>query len=308
MDHLLADKSFLEGMVQLCPDGIIGVNREGVIVVFNAAAEKLTGLKMGEILGRAPITKVYQPPELARDIKRKLYSEEWGGYGRLDGLEVTVTGADGRAIPIRLSATLLFKDGQEIGSVGYFHDLSERKQLEEELRRHSITDSLTGLYNRRHFHTVLTEEVARSQRYGRPMSLASIDLDNFKPFNDNFGHSEGDNILRFLARHLRNCLRTNDSPFRVGGDEFALIMPETDLHLAAQAMRRMLDGFKTEWEKRMSYLGAALKPVTISLGISELQKDEKGDNLILRSDLAMYEAKRAGGDKVVKAGSTIGLP
>ena len=82
----------------------------------------------------------------------------------MEGIEVVVNGAGGRKIPIRLSAALIFEDDVEIGSVGFFHDLTARKEMEEELRRRSITDSLTNLYNRRHFHSTLSEEIARSAR------------------------------------------------------------------------------------------------------------------------------------------------
>ncbi|MEW5914031.1 MAG: sensor domain-containing diguanylate cyclase [Thermodesulfobacteriota bacterium] len=304
---MLAEKEFLEELIQLCPDGIIGVDRAGTVIIFNQAAENLTGLNSKNILGKASITEVYQPAELAREIKRKLYSQEHGGVGRLDGIEVYVKGAGDRKVPIRLSGTILSKDGREIGSVGFFHDLTVQKQLEEELRKHSITDSLTGIYNRRHFHEVLSEEVERSLRYGRPLSLAAFDLDHFKPFNDTYGHQEGDNILRLVGECMRSTLRSLDRAFRVGGDEFAFIMVETDLAQATLALERFRTAFNQMWPRRMSYLQSSLPPVSMSIGVAQLLKDEKPDKLLLRADLAMYEAKKDGGNRTVRAGASIGL-
>lgn len=304
---IMASKDFLDKLVLTCPDGIIGVNREGTVIIFNEAAEKLTGLSSEEVLGKVSITDVYHPPELARDIKKKLYSPDHGGVGRVDGIEVYVKGADCEKIPIRLSASLLTENGKEIGSVGFFHDLTQRKHLEEELRRLSITDTLTGLYNRRHFHTILSDEVMRSARYDRRLTLAFFDLDNFKPFNDTYGHQEGDNILRLVSKSMKAMLRSTDHAFRLGGDEFAFLMVETDLENGAPVLERFRINFNDQWPRRMSYLGDKLKPVTMSIGVAQLSDKEKSDKFQLRADLAMYEAKGAGGNRTVRANKRIGI-
>jgi diguanylate cyclase (GGDEF)-like protein len=256
-------------------------------------------------LGKSSITDIYHPPELARRIKKMLYGPEYGGAGCINGCDVEVIGAGGKMIPIRLSATLILDQGLELGSVGFFHDLTARKRLEDELRRRSITDSLTGLYNRRQFHTVLANEVGRSSRYGRPMSLAIFDLDHFKPFNDNYGHQEGDNILRLVADTMRENLRSLDHAFRIGGDEFALVLVETDLEHGALAVERFRRSFRRNWDMHMAYLGGSLDPVAMSLGIAQLAESEEADMLIKRADLAMYEAKKDGGDRVILARAEI---
>ena len=302
---MLASKDFLEELIQSCPDGIIAVNREGIIVVFNEAAEKLTGFNSAEVLGKLSIADIYRSPDLARHVKKMLYAQENGGKGRLEGLEVEVKGAANRSIPIRLSATLLFDDDKEVGSVGFFHDMSARKQMEDELRRRSITDSLTGLYNRRHFHIVLTEEVARGHRYGRALTVALFDLDNFKPFNDTYGHQEGDNILRFVSNAMRASLRQQDQAFRLGGDEFAFILVETDLEHGRLAVERFRQSFNDSWPAKMSFLGGHLIPVTVSTGVAQLDEGEKTDKLFMRADLAMYEAKKDGGNRTITARSEI---
>ena len=128
--------------------------------------------------------------------------------------------------------------------MGFFHDLTERKKLEDELRKRSITDSLTNLYNRRHFHTTLMGGNGTFPFvYERPLSLATFDLDHFKPFNDTYGHQEGDNILRFVAECVASVFRSTDNAFRLGGDEFAILLVETDLENARLVMDRFRAGF-----------------------------------------------------------------
>jgi len=304
---MTASKNFLDKLVQTCPDGIIGIDRKGTVIIFNSAAETLTGRTAEAVIGKMPISTVYDVPERAKEIKKEIYAEDRGGQGRVEGIEVLVKGAGGRMIPIRLSAALIFEDDVEVGSVGFFHDLTDRKEMEEELRRRSITDSLTNLYNRRHFHTVLTEEMARSVRYGGPLSLAVLDLDHFKPFNDTYGHQEGDTILRLVAECIGSVFRSTDHAFRLGGDEFGVLLVETRLVDAGQVMERFRTHFAEKWPQRMAYLGRKLRPVAMSIGVAQMSPGEKADKLQLRADLAMYEAKNAGGDRVVLASKQIGV-
>ncbi|MFO7601904.1 MAG: sensor domain-containing diguanylate cyclase [Candidatus Desulfacyla sp.] len=304
---MMASKNFLDKLVETCPDGIIGIDRKGTVIIFNAAAEKLTCRVAEAVIGRMSIQEVYDVPEIAREIKKQIYGEDYGGPGRVAGIEVTVKDTGGKRIPIRLSAALIFENDVEIGSVGFFHDLTDRKEMEEELRRRSITDSLTDLYNRRHFHTTLTEEMARCARYGGPLSLAVLDLDNFKPFNDTYGHREGDTILRLVAESIGAVFRSTDHAFRLGGDEFGVLLVETRLADAGQVMERFKTHFAEEWVHKMDYLGRRLQPVSMSIGVAQLADHEKADKFQLRADLAMYEAKNSGGSRVVLASEHIGI-
>lgn len=304
----MLEDDILENIVPLCPDGIIGVNRKGTVVVFNEAAEKLTGYRAEEVIGKMSIAEVYHPQELARQIKKKIYSPEYGGPGRLEDLEVEVITRDGRKVPIRLSATLVYKDGEEIGSVGFFHDLTPKKEMEAKLRELSITDSLTGLFNHRHFHSVLARELARGIRYRRPLSLILFDLDNFKQCNDELGHLEGDNVLRLVGKTAESILRRTDQAFRYGGDEFTIILPETDLPSASAVAEKFRKAFRSRSPYRLSLAGEKAKEITLSLGVAQAESEEEAASFIGRADLAMYEAKRGGGDRTVEAGPKIGRP
>lgn len=298
---------YCKNLVSLCPDAIVAINRKGTIIVFNEAAELLTGRKAEDIIDKANIGNVlYSSTEAARQLKKIMHADSHGGPGRLDEIETEIVNTKGESIPIRLSATLLYKDGQEVGSIGYFHDQTLRQQLEEELRLFSITDSLTGLFNRRHFYAIFAEEVTRFERYARPLSLLYTDLDHFKPFNDNFGHQEGDNILRMFADCARKSFRNNDTVFRLGGDEFVILMVETGIEEAVAAAERFRKSFGTQWSRLMQYDRSKLSPVTISLGAAQISTHEKADSFLKRADLVMYEAKRAGGDRTMAAAATIG--
>jgi len=293
------EKQYLEKLVELCPDGIVAIDRAGVITVFNQAAEKLTRRVARDVVGHLNITDLYGDPEAAREIKRLLYADAHGGPGRLENYEVLVTRADGSLVPIRLAATLIYRDAAEIGSVGFFHDMSARKEIEEKLRHLSITDSLTGLYNQRYFHVSITAELERAKRYGRPLSLICCDIDHFKQCNDIMGHLEGDNVLRLLGKLLAQNLRQTDMAFRYGGDEFFVLLPETDLENAARTADKIRQLYNTQWPYELEYDGHKVDRATLSMGVTLAASDENSERLIKRADLAMYTAKREGGDQVV---------
>jgi diguanylate cyclase (GGDEF)-like protein/PAS domain S-box-containing protein len=297
VEPFFKDPASAEVLVSLCPDAIIGIDRKGTVCLLNPAAERLMGRSVKETVGRLNITGVYPSEEIAREIKRRMYAEEAGGRGRLEDFETTIVHENGREIPIRLSATLVFRDGVEIGSVGFFHNLSVRKVMEERLRALSITDGLTGLYNQRHFHNCLFAELSRIDRYRRPLSLICFDLDHFKNCNDTLGHQEGDNILRLIGEVLRKETRKSDSCFRYGGDEFFIMLPETETESARKAAEKIREAFKHKWP--FDPRSQRCSRVTLSMGVASATYGEQPEGIIKRADLAMYEAKRQGGDRVV---------
>jgi diguanylate cyclase (GGDEF)-like protein/PAS domain S-box-containing protein len=300
------EKDFLKDLISLCPDSIIGVNREGIIIIFNRAAERLTRYNSEEVIGKMHIIEIYDSMELARLIKKRLYSPEFGSPGQLEGFEIEIADRYREKIPIRLSATLIFKKGQEIGSVGFFHDLTLRKQMEEKLRELSVTDSLSGLFNQRYFYANLTSEMEKAEQQSYPLSLICFDIDNFKACNDRLGHLEGDNIIRMIGQTLKENLRHTDMAFRYGGDEFMILLPGADTAGANFSAERIRTSFNSQscfspaWDKTF------LNKISLSLGIAQFNPGESASLFVKRADLAMYEAKRAGGDRTVEASSRIG--
>lgn len=304
--QILEEKNFLNDLIALSPDSVIGVNRKGIIIIFNQAAELLTGYSAKEVIGNMQIRDIYNSEELAKDIKKKIYGPDLGGVGKLDGYEVEILNRSGKKVAIRLSATLIYKDKEEMGSVGFFHDMSKRRQMEARLRELSITDSLSGLYNQRYFHSSLRETIERAKRYQHSLSLICFDLDHFKQCNDKLGHLEGDNIIRLAGQILNHTLRKVDLAFRYGGDEFMVVLPETGLDGARITAERIRTEFNNRWTIEIVCHRKDLRPVTLSIGIAMFSHDEEPEIFIKRADLAMYEAKQAGGNKVVEAISRIG--
>ncbi|MBA1149462.1 GGDEF domain-containing protein [Ectothiorhodospiraceae bacterium WFHF3C12] len=177
-------------------------------------------------------------------------------------------------------------------------DVQRREKVEQKLRRSeamyrelSVSDSLTGLYNRRKFHADLHHELSRNQRYDRPVSLAVMDVDYFKQINDRYGHNEGDRVLRLIGRVLRGTRRKTDTAYRVGGEEFVLMLPETRARDAETVVRRIQDALT---ESCLYTEEGDPVTVTMSVGIAEFDGDEGDRALFNRADAAMYEVKDRG--------------
>jgi len=169
----------------------------------------------------------------------------------------------------------------------------ERVSMVEKLAELSVTDELTGLANRRLLEARLQEETARSQRTGRPFVLLMIDLDHFKRVNDRYGHQKGDEVLRECAAALRGNVRKTDFVGRYGGEEFCVLLPETPLAGARVAAEKLRQAAK-----------ALPEPVpTVSIGVACWQPRNTADEIIERADQALYEAKKAGRDRVVVYGN-----
>ena len=166
----------------------------------------------------------------------------------------------------------------------------ENAGLFAQLQRSAITDSLTGAYNTRFFHEVLGRETARADRYSTPLSLIMIDVDTFKHINDTFGHIVGNKVLTQVARILAKTVRNTDFVFRCGGDEFAVILPGTDLDGAMHAAEKVLHRVnKGDILTSMGYSG----PVTVSIGLSEYRQTGHFETLVAEADEALYRAKRS---------------
>jgi two-component system cell cycle response regulator len=198
--------------------------------------------------------------------------------------------------------------GSELGALGYLTDptdldllrarartLLELKQYLDSCQEAAFTDHLTGLANRRRFERQLEREVARTERYSRPFCLLLVDIDNFKGVNDTYGHDAGDETLRRVANVIQSGTRGIDTGARIGGDEFAIILPETDLVRGLEVAERL------RAEIAALDHGPAGR-VTASLGVAELPACARtGEELRPAADAALYEAKRGGRDRAASA-------
>ncbi len=169
----------------------------------------------------------------------------------------------------------------------------ENARLYEDARKLADRDPLTGFYNHRFLHERLGEEVVRAQRARRPLSVLMLDLDDFKLVNDTFGHLFGDRVLTFTAELIRSTLRVSDVGARYGGDEFAVILPETDADDARHTADRILEAFRDN-----PFVGEQRGPVPLaaSIGVATFPADGRtATDLIAAADAALYAVKRAGG-------------
>jgi len=285
----------------ICPDPVIGIDKQGVITLFNPAAERLLGYAEQEVVDCLRVADLYPSLEVAREIKRLMYQADNGVRGQISGYKTHLKTNSGERLPIELSASLLKEEGREVGSIGFFRDLTERLTLEHSLKQLSITDSLTGLYNQRHLHTLLEQEILRRRRYGNQLSLMCIDLDNFKSVNDTLGHIEGDRVLRFMGEAITAAMRATDFGFRYGGDEFMVLLPETPGPNAEIQAARLVEHFKRHMPGNLVELNQHGTPVFLSIGIAGHSGEETAEVLIKRADLAMYRAKEQPGSAVVLA-------
>ncbi|MFO8155760.1 MAG: sensor domain-containing diguanylate cyclase [Pseudomonadota bacterium] len=272
-------------------DSVLITDPEGIIQYVNNAFEVHTGYSREEALGARP--------NLVRSgcHDEAFYRELWATIKEGRAFRATFTNRkkNGELYYEEKSITPVHgDDGAIISFVSTGKDVTERVEMEKQLERLAVTDSLTGLPNRLRFEQLLESEVERSGRYGHPLALIMLDIDHFKSINDIHGHDAGDDILCAFADEVSAHIRQSDTLARWGGEEFMLLAPETDYADAlalAEKIRQRLE------EKTFSID----EPVTASFGVAVLHPDEKPKQLVKRADLALYRAKEQGRNRVVSA-------
>jgi diguanylate cyclase (GGDEF)-like protein len=174
-------------------------------------------------------------------------------------------------------------------------ELAKIKKELEKYKMESVTDPLTGLFNRKFMIKKIEEEIERGKRYGSKFSIIFLDIDNFKRINDVYGHIVGDFVLKYLANIIKSELRKVDYAFRYGGEEMVILLSETNLENALKFSERLLEIVRNTIFK---YKTEDLK-ITVSIGVAEFKPGETIEQLIERADMAMLKAKQAGKDRVV---------
>ncbi len=295
-ERLRRSESRLNGVLTLARDAILVVDGDGRIVMFNPAAERLFGYTTAEAEG-APLARLI-PDSLRTAGRRPL---EWcdgadgDAAGPLGHIEATALSKDGRAIPVEIALSHGMDRGEAL-TTAIVRDVTERRDLEAELRRLAATDPLTGLPNRRAFLEAARAELDRVERYGRPAALMMLDIDRFKAINDGFGHAAGDEALRELASVCRLVLRATDVVGRLGGEEFGVLLPETRFVAAREAAERLRAALAAN--DIVLADGRRLR-MTVSIGVTPCAPtDGVIDATLARADRALFRAKEFGRNRV----------
>ena len=274
-------------------DAIAITDRDGTFQDINKAMLDLFGYRKEEML-RMKFRDLYEAPaDLAR------FQQEIRKKGSLRDHEAKLLKKGGKVMHCLLIATQKrSEDGTITGFQGIVRDITAQKAMEEALKESekrymelSITDDLTGLFNQRHFYNQLRAEIDRIQRYKHPLALLLLDVDNFKIYNDTYGHLAGDKVLSKLGEVIRNSIRKTDSGYRYGGEEFTVILTETLGQNAVVAAERLRKRFADE-----IFFPVPLEPVgvTVSVGIANYRDGEEIASFVKRADQNMYEAKGKG--------------
>ncbi len=280
--------------------GILLIDKQFNILRHNEAFLRMAGATAQAARSRKcyevfPSSQCHTPECPVQKIKK--------GAERLEN-DLEMTGPDGGTVYYHVLATpFRGPAGDLIGIVEHITDVTSRVLAEKALQASecrykelSSTDELTGLFNKRHFNQHLEMEVARARRYGHPLSLMIMDIDNFKQYNDTYGHPAGDLVLAALGKLLKKSLRLNDLACRYGGEEFVVILPETEGETALMLAERIRERFAA---LEFTPAEQLVVRVTLSLGVSQLKAEESGPALLQRADQNLYAAKHSGRNRTV---------
>lgn len=182
------------------------------------------------------------------------------------------------------------------------HEVDDLKHSLEQIREEALTDALTGIPNRKAFDAAMDRAALSAREGNTPLSIVLVDIDHFKQFNDTHGHLIGDKVLRHVATMIRQCLKGKDFPARFGGEEFAIILPTTELR-GAETVAEQVRIAISSGELKIRGSGERLGKITASVGVAQLRNNESATDLIRRVDAALYRAKSRGRDRVEREAS-----
>jgi diguanylate cyclase (GGDEF)-like protein/PAS domain S-box-containing protein len=277
-------------------DGLLVTDQNGKITFANPEATCLLGYSESELLGKDMHDLLHVREDgtpCARDDCNLLRVAQTGTTYR--GIAECFRCKNRQILPISVSVSAIIREQKAAGIVVAFHDITERKKFEHELERQARIDALTGLNNRRHFYELAEQEIVRTRRYGKPLAVMMLDVDHFKPINDTYGHQAGDMVLQQLSAVCCHVMREIDIIGRLGGEEFAILLPEANGIQALEAAERLREAVAAtvvQPEKDVSI------SFTVSIGVTALVADDGVVTLLKRADEALYKAKYSGRNRV----------
>jgi diguanylate cyclase (GGDEF)-like protein len=295
-------RSLVNAVIEASPEGILVVDRNGVIVSHNQQFVEVWRIPNDRLRGAEPDTAIGADDSPILSYNLSTVKDEQAFLARVkmlydnpqlkDHCEIELK--DGRTLE-RHSTVLYNEDGQYLGRVWFFRDISMQKQTESTLRDLAHQDSLTGISNRRYFFERANQEFARTKRSSAPLSVAELDIDFFKQINDQNGHAVGDEVLKSLCNATQRLLRETDLFARLGGEEFAVLLPDTNLDGARHLAERLRQAIA---DSKLSLSSGELN-CTVSIGVAMLNStDTCIEDCLLRADSALYKAKHNGRNRV----------
>ncbi len=289
-EQLLSASLYSRSLIEASLDPLAIINMEGKIMDVNEAMVRTTGVTRNLLIG-SELSGYFTDPE-----KAFAYYQEAISNGHVSNCPATIRHVSGKLTDVLYNAGVFHNEKGEIAGISVkARDITERKRAEqaEEL---ASRDSLTGLYNHRAFLSMLKEEVTRAERYNHPVSLLMLDIDYFKRVNDTWGHLAGDAVLKGLSDLLMKQARSIDRVCRYGGEEFTVILSETDDTMAMSIAER----FRLAVESQSFNIGdAKTVGITVSVGVASYPQHVNSlEGLVKFSDIALYAAKGGGRNQV----------
>jgi len=285
-------RGLFENAFSNAPIGMALIDMDGRWLQVNSALCRIIGYAEIELKART-LRSLTHPDDMDLDasLSRQLLDGKVPSYQ----VEKRCVHAWGHFVWVMMTVSLVRdRKGRALYQIVQVQDISERKELSGHLEYLVDHDFLTGLFNRRHFERELAQEVERAARYGSPGAVLLIDVDNFKTVNDTFGHTVGDDLLKRIAGSLKHRMRHTDTLARVGGDEFAVLLPQTK---GEQAMSVAAD-FVKALDKQTALLANQSVHITASVGVASFENLSDLE-VMEHADVAMYGAKQAGRNRYV---------
>jgi diguanylate cyclase (GGDEF)-like protein/PAS domain S-box-containing protein len=272
-------------VVEASSDAIIGKDLEGRVVLWNQGAERLYGYTEAEMYGKS--ISVLVPPGHDDEVPELIRRAQTGE--RVEQHETVRARKDGTQVEVSLTVSPIYdRDGNVTGAATIARDISARLRYQEQLRFLAEHDPLTGAHNRRHFEREISDQVGRARRYGERAAVLFIDVDGLKKINDAHGHKAGDRALKEIASAAKRRLRETDVLARIGGDEFAVLLPYADAQQAdaiSEDLRRA-----TRATEIKLHDGTTLS-LSASVGFALVDRGTNSDEILAQADRAMYEDK-----------------